>query len=113
MGTSAAAYMGKPNCNEHLDKYLATPAKTPVTTVKIQGQWALKVGDVFEDHEDTKFPFDPLIHSGAVPTDESIPTFISTGSAKVFINGMAAARIGDPLSCGAKIVAGSKKVFFA
>ena len=92
---------------------MATPAKTPVTTVFIQGVQSLKVGDVFEDHVDTKYPFDPLIHSGLVPTDKSIPTFISTGSSKVFINGIPAARMGDPLSCGALIPAGSEKVFFA
>jgi uncharacterized Zn-binding protein involved in type VI secretion len=34
------------------------------------------------------------------------------GSSKVFINGMAAARIGDAISCGSVAAKGSETVFF-
>ena len=103
MSGSSAAFMGKPDCNKHPKNYPAVPAKTPTTTVKIQGQWALKVDDEYPDHADASVPPGP-VHAGVT---------ISAGSSKVFINGMPAARIGDPLSCGALIPAGSDKVRFA
>jgi uncharacterized Zn-binding protein involved in type VI secretion len=37
---------------------------------------------------------------------------LQTGSATVFINGKAAARIGDPITCGAAAAVGSPNVFF-
>nr|DAQ22968.1 MAG TPA: Baseplate wedge protein [Caudoviricetes sp.] len=36
---------------------------------------------------------------------------ISSGSATVFINGKAAGRIGDPVSCGGTVADGSPSVY--
>nr|DAL27908.1 MAG TPA_asm: Baseplate wedge protein [Caudoviricetes sp.] len=36
---------------------------------------------------------------------------IASGSASVFINGKAAGRVGDPVSCGGTVAEGSSNVF--
>ena len=49
------------------------------------------------------------VHCNPVPVCHG--SVMASGSATVFINGKAAARIGDPVSCGSVAVDGSSDVF--
>lgn len=63
--------------------------------VIINGKGALRQSDGFEPH-----CVGPSCHTGVV----------AAGSGTVFINGLAAARIGDPIDCGSFIAQGSGDV---
>lgn len=43
--------------------------------------------------------------------DACPPTALSSGSPNVFVNGIPAGRIGDPVSCGGSVAVGSPNVF--
>lgn len=65
--------------------------------VFINGFKALRKDDTFALHCNG-----PSCHTG----------FVSVGSSSVFINGKAAARNGDAISCGSVVANGSTNVFF-
>lgn len=83
--TGHAGYVRRPN----------TPNGS--TDVFVNGQGAVRVTDAWPDHTDPK---PPDTHGG----DQS------SGSTTVFVNGLALARIGDSISCGDAVAAGSPNV---
>lgn len=69
------------------------------STVMIDGQPAAVVGSMDCDHAPYGRPHPP-----------HVPNPIVSGSATVFIEGKAAARVGDPFACGHVVSAGSSTV---
>jgi len=65
--------------------------------VFVNGEGIVRVTDAWPDHTD---PGPPDTHSGTQ----------SSGSSTVFTNGLATARIGDSISCGDAVAAGSPNV---
>lgn len=68
------------------------------TDVFVNGQGAVRDTDPWPDHTD---PGPPGTHSNVKQ---------SSGSTTVFVNGLALARIGDSISCGDAVAAGSPNV---
>ena len=68
------------------------------TDVFVNGQGAVRDTDAWPDHTD---PGPPYTHSNVRQ---------SSGSTTVFVNGLALARIGDSISCGDAVAAGSPNV---
>ena len=68
------------------------------TDVFVNGQGAVRDTDPWPDHTD---PGPPATHSNVKQ---------SSGSTTVFVNGLALARIGDSISCGDAVAAGSPNV---
>lgn len=84
-------------CTGH-DACPPRPLATGSPDVIVNGQPAGRVSiDTFADHGCP----DHAPHSGV----------ISAGSSNTFINGYAAGRIGDPVSCGGSVRDGSPNVF--
>lgn len=75
--------------------YPPTSSNVGSNDVLINDQPALREGDLFLPHGDTK-----------------IGSPVAKGSATVFINNKPAARIGDPIACGDTIAVASKNVIF-
>ncbi|MDL2289087.1 PAAR domain-containing protein [Oscillospiraceae bacterium OttesenSCG-928-F05] len=73
------------------------PLITASSDVLINGIGAGRAGDMYPPHTD--------------PSPETDTDSISAGSATVFINGRAAARIGDPIDNGGTVADGSGNVF--
>ncbi|SAI37221.1 Uncharacterized conserved protein [Bordetella ansorpii] len=74
-----------------------TPCIGASPDVSIDGKPAVREGDPFASH--------------ARPNEADHARALATGSSSVFINGKAAGRIGDPISCGGQIAEGSETVF--
>lgn len=72
-----------------------TPNGSP--DVIVNGQGAVRVSDAWPPHT---CPSIPATHEGSQ----------SSGSETVFVNGLALARIGDSISCGDAVAAGSPDV---
>ena len=84
--TGHAGYVPRPN----------TPNGS--TDVFVNGQGAVRDTDAWPDHTD---PGPPDTHSNVKQ---------NSGSTTVFVNGLALARIGDSISCGDAVAAGSPNV---
>jgi uncharacterized Zn-binding protein involved in type VI secretion len=69
------------------------------STVFINGQPAAIVGSMDRDHAPYGRPHGP-----------HVPNPIVSGSATVFFDGKAAARVGDPFACGHVVASGSPDV---
>ena len=90
----AATRLGD-KCTGH-DSYKPRPNNKASTDVFFNSIGAHRVSDTWQQHTNNSNS-----HGGTT----------SAGSTYVFINGLASARIGDPISCGSVIAEGSPNVF--
>lgn len=83
----------------HACHFPPTPGIGASPDVNIDGIPAVRQGDAYAPHACPTCPAPPH------------PRSLSGGSGSVFINGQPAGRVGDAISCGGEVAAGSSTVF--